>query len=210
MKFAKFIIPGGQIVSKQEVAVSDLDQALLQRAMEILSQLRADVPGTTYPVPNAPSYSVGLGTPQNITWEELATELTAPGSPTDAPMMTREEWDEEEQKARHAEFYIMHGKDNVPFAIFPFSAISDDPALLGTIAGLFAGSHFPLSEEQADSRFMEEQIAEHKTVAAQIWAERPALVSPLEKSYSFTAFTDCFAAAMLLTTDKEQFTFCPK
>lgn len=58
-----------------------------------------------------------------------------------------------------------------------------------------------LPEGQQDKRPMEEQITELKAVAAQIWASRPAFVCHLTRAYSFSAFTDCFSAAMLLNPE---------
>ncbi len=196
MKFTRFILQAGQIVSSNEIDSRELDPPSLQNAVEILTRLRESDPGMTHPIPDAPSASIGLGGPTDLPWEEIDETLAELG-------MTRVEWNEEEQKARNGEFYVLQDERSVPFSIVPSSTITDDPSLFGTIAGSFAGYQVQLPEEQRDARPIEEQIAEHKAVAARIWADRPALVSPSDVDDSIAAFTDRLAAALLLDAESD-------
>jgi len=189
MRFRRFTLRAGKIHSQSDRVTEKLDPALLDGAMETLTLLRVSATGDPVPLPGVATCWIGLGLPNWRPAEAGVEETTA-----------RPRWERYAREARRTDFYLMRDDGLVLFQVVPATAIENDPALFGTIAGSAAGAQVRLPRWcwwRRDRRTNDQQIAETKAVAAEIWKARPALVSHLPDTHPLSAFVDCFAAALL-------------
>ena len=185
MKYIRFGLTAGKIETRHSLDSDALDPALLLTATETLNKLRASAAGVVCHVPGVALYWIGLGLPP-IQYRSARTKSLISVSDT---------------SDRSTEFFLMRDNHYVLFRVVPLETAENDPHLFGTIAGSSAAAEVRPPQELRDKRIQAELIAEIKAVASEIWIARPALVCDLIQTYPFSAFTDCFAAAMLLNLE---------
>ncbi len=206
MKFAKFVINDGRIESRSDCGT--FDPAGFSQALEILTTLRRSTFGAKHLLPDAPAFAVGVGMDANgpILGVPGPFDLNLPFDPSGAP--SRHLWDASVIRYRPTHFHLKQwaAEANIRcrYQLLHETAPRDDKGWIGLNIGFSTRTTRGKMPEQEDWPVFQ-------AAAAKIWKARPSLICFLEKEepeYRFlltdptlVAFTDCFAAAMLLNPE---------
>jgi len=191
MRISKFVVVNGRIEAREVIDSDSLDHALFRMAQNALTSLRETMSVVTDPLPNGPSFTVGLGYPFEA---PIPVDRLTP----DQIASIENNREETSRASKTTGFFLEHRGVYRFHKVVHSDAEEEDPGLFGFVAGTRAGVLARLPETERNQKTIAEQVAEFQAVEAEVRAARPSMVCTGAGSDPRSVFADCFAAAMLL------------
>jgi hypothetical protein len=192
MLFRKFKVRGGEIVSSVIIDTDALQDGQFALAQAVLAQLKLRDDPVAVAGAEGDHVLLGLG---NL---RLNDQVVATLEPEQRETLIRERSEIAAERKRN-EFWLQYHDQWHSCLLIRAGNPAPDPMLAACITGSFGNVH---AEEFYHNRaaFPPTEVLHERfnTVAASLWAERPALVEFSSWGEGWDEFTECFAAAMLL------------
>ena len=197
MTFRKFLIFEGEITSRYEVDIGELDDSLLHEAIKILTQLRESPEDAVQPIPGIPNHFIGLG---SDTIEYIRSFMTGE-FPADYPAEELASiLDHSDKTIRHLQSFSLVVKWNgFPYSVDEYSVLPMpmEDELKDILEGKIVASTL-IPKERHHEKPYRDRWEVSRILMEEIWVARPCLVCFGKDNLLWSSFIDYMVAAMLL------------